>query len=824
MKKRRRQKVANCEMLEDRVLLAGTVRVNIVGRDLVVVGDRHANRVAVDLEATNASDLVQGLDGTSVLLSRDFNQFDGLDFDRIDDVRLRMRGGDDTVVIDFGQATIPGDLAAALGLGDDVFVAVGDEAGTAGIRDDVRVFGSRGDDQISLANLRVSDNLRVRTASGADVVAVAQTEVGDRTKLRTSRGDDTVLASSSRFGDGMRTRLGRGADFVGSVDNQFSDRVYVHGAAGMDTAFSDRDPVDDGRSRVVSVESVTDNAEDIQERAESVVGTARELLTGIAPLLDPGTADLIQNQLANFATSFGIQLISLEVNPESQLVTVSDPTPTVSVQWDAVVQQAIINTSPGPTIGSRASAMVHTAMYDAWSAYDPTAISTVLGDDLQRPSRENNDENKMEAMSFAAYRVLEDLFASESDVFTDLMFDLGYDPTDSSTDSTRPAGIGNTMAAALLESRHEDGSNQLGDSPDGIAGVPYSNVEAYESVNLVGETIDIEHWTPELVPIDAVPGTEDHVQEFLTPQWGGVTPFAIASGDQFRPAAPEPFLLVDGTANLAAGTITLADSSIVSIGPDLIGTVINPAFIAQAEHVVDLSANLTDEQKLIAEFWEDGGGTSFPPGTWMTFGQFVSARDNHSLDQDAQLFFGLGNAVFDAGIATWEAKVHYDYARPVRTIRELGRQGLIGEFDASLGGFAIDAWQPGLGTQRILATDFLTYQTPGSDPSPPFAEYTSGHSAFSAAGAEILRRFTGSDVFDASITFAAGESRFEPVVKPVRSVTLSWDTFTAAADEAGLSRLYGGIHFTDGDENGRTLGRSVGEAVWQRIQSFIDGA
>ena len=254
------------------------------------------------------------------------------------------------------------------------------------------------------------------------------------------------------------------------------------------------------------------------------------------------------------------------------------------------------------------------------------------------------------------------------------------------------------------------------------------------------------------------------------------------------------------------------------------GTVINPEFISQAEEVIDFSANLTDEQKLIAEFWEDGGGTSFPPGTWMTFGQFVSARDSNSLDEDAQLFFALGNAVFDAGVATWEAKAFYDYVRPVRAIRSLGELGLIGEFNADLGGFAIEAWAgPELGTQTILATDFTTYQTPGSDPSPPFAEYTSGHSAFSAAGATILELFSGSDAFGADITFAPGESRFEPDFTPQSETTLAWETFADAADEAGLSRLYGGIHFEEGDINGRILGQEVGAAVFETAQFFING-
>ncbi len=510
----------------------------------------------------------------------------------------------------------------------------------------------------------------------------------------------------------------------------------------------------------------------------------------------------------------------LILNPDTQLVTVNDPSPTPSVLWDQAVQQAVINISPGPTVASRAYSMVHTAMFDAWAAYDPVAIGTQLEDSLQRPLTENTTANKTEAMSFAAYRVLSELFPSEIEIFDQLMAELGYDPSNTTTDTTTASGIGHVAAEALLAFRRLDGSNQLGDNPNGD-GTAYSDISGYQPLNPVGNPIDLERWTPEQVPIDAAPEEVERIQSFLTPHWGDVVPFALTSGDQFRPSAPEPFLLLEAEYNLDDQTITLENGDVVDISPDLVGTIINPEFISQTERVVEASANLTDEQKLIAEFWEDGGGTSFPPGTWMSFGQFVSVRDDHSLDQDAQQFFALGNAVFDAGIATWEAKTAYDYVRPIRLIRELGELGLIGEFNSELGGYAIEAWVPGVGTQTILATEFLTYQTPGSDPSPPFAEYTSGHSGFSAAGAEILQQFTGSDVFDASVTFEPGESRFEPGTTPKQIVTLAWDTFTEAADEAGISRIYGGIHFDDGDLNGRALGREVGQVVWQKTQDLI---
>ena len=512
---------------------------------------------------------------------------------------------------------------------------------------------------------------------------------------------------------------------------------------------------------------------------------------------------------------------SLEVEPDTQLVTVNDSSPTISVLWDRAIQQAVINTSVGPTVASRAYGMVHTAIFDAWAAYDPQAIATQLGDDLQRPEGEITEANKEEAMSFAAYRVLAELFPDQIDIFNELMTQLGFDPNNITTDTTTAAGIGNVSAEALLEFRREDGSNQLGDDPNGEIGVLYSDTTGYEPVNTSERIVDIEKWTAELVPIDD-PNAE--LQNFLTPQWGEITPFGLDSGDQFRPPAPQPFLLVEGSVDLEARTITLEDGSVVEISRDLIGTIINPEFIQQAEEIVEVSANLTDEQKLVAEFWEDSGGTSFPPGTWMTFGQFASARDNNSLDDDAKLFFTLGNAVFDAGVATWEAKVFYNYVRPVRAIRSLGELGLIGEFNEKLGGFAIEAWAgPEQGTQTILATDFTTYQTPGSHPSPPFAEYTSGHSAFSASGATILELLTGSDEFGAAVNFEPGSSRFEPGFTPQEEVTLAWDTFSAAADEAGLSRIYGAIHFEEGDLNGRTLGQEVGTSVFEQAQFYIEG-
>lgn len=106
---------------------------------------------------------------------------------------------------------------------------------------------------------------------------------------------------------------------------------------------------------------------------------------------------------------------------------------------------------------------------------------------------------------------------------------------------------------------------------------------------------------------------------------------------------------------------------------------------------------------------------------------------------------------------------------------------------------------------------------------PPFPEFISGHSTFSAAGAEILKSFAGSAAFGASATVRAGSSKVEPGAVPATDVTLSWATFSDAADQAGISRRYGGIHFVQGDLQGRSGGRLAGALVWAKALTHFNG-
>lgn len=441
------------------------------------------------------------------------------------------------------------------------------------------------------------------------------------------------------------------------------------------------------------------------------------------------------------------------------------------VEWNKVALQAIKDTSPGPTVAARALSILHTGIFDAWSAYDPVAIGTQLGDTLQRPLSENTLANKNKAIGYAAYRTLVDLFPSELTAFNSVMSNLGYDPSDISTDTATAAGIGNVAAKALLDFRHHDGSNQLGDLHPGA----YSDYTNYKSVNLPDKIFDPDpstikdpnRWQPLILP-------DGSVQQYLTPFWGQVTPFGLASGDRLRPTK---------------GPKTTAD----------------PEYLEQAKQLLDISANLTNEQKAIAEYWSGGAGTVTPPGYWNEFAQVISQRDNHDLDRDVKMFFALDNALLDASIAVWDVKRFYDAERPATAIHYL------------FNGQTVRAWGgPGQGTQSIDGKNWLPYLIVTN----PFPEYVSGHSTFSPAAAEILKRFTGSDDFGYSVTLPKGSSFIEPGGFAT-DITLNWPTFTDAAEQAGLSRLYGGIHWEDAEVEGQKLGREVAALSWLKAESYI---
>ena len=225
---------------------------------------------------------------------------------------------------------------------------------------------------------------------------------------------------------------------------------------------------------------------------------------------------------------------------------------------------------------------------------------------------------------------------------------------------------------------------------------------------------------------------------YLLPQWGFVLPFGMSSSSQFRPPGP-PSL----------------DSQ---------------RYAADYEEVKELGAAVgstrTADQTEIALFWADGAGTETPPGHWNSIAQIIAATQGNTLEENARLFALLNIAMADAAICAWDAKYVFDFWRPVTAIA-----------------FA----EPELNWMSFIVT-------------PPFPDYVSGHSTFSAAAATVLPMFFGTE----DLPFTTG-SDFLP------GVYRNFSTCLDAAEEATLSRIYGGIHFRSASEDGLQAGISIGQ-------------
>ncbi|MBL9138548.1 MAG: phosphatase PAP2 family protein [Verrucomicrobiales bacterium] len=188
------------------------------------------------------------------------------------------------------------------------------------------------------------------------------------------------------------------------------------------------------------------------------------------------------------------------------------------------------------------------------------------------------------------------------------------------------------------------------------------------------------------------------------------------------------------------------------------------------------STNRSAEQTEIAWFWADGQGTESPPGHWNAVAAQVCEAHAYSLLESARLFALLNLALADAGIACWDAKYTYDWWRPVTAIRAA-------DLDGNPETASDPTWAP------LIST-------------PPFPEHVSGHSTFSAAAATILAAVHGNDRFAFTLR---SDGLF--------GVTRSYQQLSEAVAEAGMSRIYGGIHFRSANQEGQALGRSVAAFV-----------
>lgn len=234
----------------------------------------------------------------------------------------------------------------------------------------------------------------------------------------------------------------------------------------------------------------------------------------------------------------------------------------------------------------------------------------------------------------------------------------------------------------------------------------------------------------------------------LTPQWRYVDPFCLPDIEPFVPGPPPA---------LDSPEYAVAFNEVKAIGGKT-------------------STVRTAEQSTIAVFWSDFSYTAMPPGHWHEIAATIARNQGNSLFDNARLFALLSLAQADAAIVCWEAKFRYNLWRPVTAIQRADEDG-------------------NAATEKDVAWNhFLN--------SPPFPAYTSGHSSFSKASAQVLTHFYNTD----TLAFSATSDSLP-------GVSRSFNSLAACADEVGLSRIYGGIHYSFDNVQGKRSGGRIGDYV-----------
>ncbi|HTV17550.1 MAG TPA: hypothetical protein VMG12_02735, partial [Polyangiaceae bacterium] len=385
-----------------------------------------------------------------------------------------------------------------------------------------------------------------------------------------------------------------------------------------------------------------------------------------------------------------------------------DPAPGASVarRWNEQLLGAIRRDLPRPMVHARTLFHLSIALWDAWAAYDDRALGYLSAD---KASADDVDAARREAISYAAYRLLDDRFASATGgalsraCFAAQLRALGYDPLDAEPSGDTPRALGNRIGRAVRDGFVLDGSNQAAD---------YADPEGFEVDNaplnpdLPGTFVaDPNLWQPLLLSraesLNAI-RLGSGVQSFLGAHWGRVGPFALA-----RPAPDAPYvdvadsLLVSDTEQLAAVVEVIARSGRLGIAdgerwPVSAGRSAEPSSDASTAPVFNpitgapyevRSPLRGDYARALVEYWTNGPRDETPPGLWNALANAVSddARSQRllfgagapldALAWDVHVYLALNAALHDAAIATWELKRRYPSARPITRVRHLAEIG-----------------------------------------------------------------------------------------------------------------------------------------------------
>ena len=461
----------------------------------------------------------------------------------------------------------------------------------------------------------------------------------------------------------------------------------------------------------------------------------------------PAVAGLGIGTLLLFGCGGGGEGSAFEQQPQDT----QERSPSVARQWNDALLEAIRTDFARPTVHARNLFHASVAMYDAWAAYDSVAATYLLGKTVggfscalnTSISTQTPNKDREEAISFAVYRLVTHRFSDSPGMtesqqrFDDLMSDLGYDTSNTSTDYAAggAAELGNYLGQCLIDFGLQDGANET----NTYANISYQPVNAPLVTDQPGnpDIVDLNRWQPLTLETFIDQGGNViplNTPDFLSPEWGQVQPFALSASDRTTynrdgfdyqvyhdPGAPpqsSATAMADGDYKWNFSLVTLwsshldpADGVMWDISPATIGNIdtLPQTFAEYAQFYDRLDGGdasvghatnpatgqpyepqmvpRADYARVLAEFWADGPDSETPPGHWFVIANEVNdspelerriAGDGDEvggLEWDVKLYFTLGGAMHDSAITAWGIKGWYDYIRPISSLRAMADRG-----------------------------------------------------------------------------------------------------------------------------------------------------
>lgn len=474
----------------------------------------------------------------------------------------------------------------------------------------------------------------------------------------------------------------------------------------------------------------------------------------------------------NFGTGLNLQCVPL-----------SSSIPSITSLDQSLAYMAVINT---PIVGGEIGRMdapimfhilgaVSLAMFNAYTAYDAVAVPSYPTGVPRQPHGERTTRNINTAMMFAGLRTLEaampkDLQQGIRTIKT-LLTANGLNPEDRSTDVNTPVGIGNRVAAVANDRLVADGFNSLGNAERALQRRPYSDYTNYVPTNTAYQLINTARWQP-LLETDNL--GYFFVQQFIAPQAAVAKLELVPLQDVQASHLEDPYPMP-----------------------------LNMEFYrSQAKEVLDVTAGLTDRQKMLAEYFEDKF-TSFIP---ITLSIAKAAQLNPVKTAAATMLHTTCSR--DVFIASWKEKVRHDAVRPISAIRHL------------YAGQNIQAYVQNVGKQTIRGEDWLSYLR-----TLPHPDFPSATSCYCAAYAEFMKELIGTDqwINPGPLVFPKGCSRRESGLTPSQDITVEFSSWDELVHECGQSRLYAGVHFQGAIDAGIKLCAPLGRKCGVRVNQMLNG-